>query len=200
MIIKLITPPATEPVLLSDMEAQMRIPDLSSEANEIELIIKAVREQAEAITRRSFITQTWELVLDRFPSGRGVITIPKAPLQDIVSIKYIDTDGVEQTLSPSTYRALSDAEPADVIPTYGLSWPIALNDLAVVRVRFNCGYGPTEPDTANNVPSGIKQWIMLNTSFFYENRESIIVGNKVSIADLSTQANGLIANYRLPRL
>lgn len=208
MVLRTITQPATEPVTLAEVEQQVRCGDLSEESNIINLLIQAVRERAEAITRRALITQTQELVLDSFPSGRNSIVIPKAPLQSIVSIKYIDTAGVEQTLPSSTYRVISDCEPADVIPAYGLSWPVARNDKAVVRVRFVCGYGPLasddpeDPDKEmpNNVPAGIKQWILMNLSTLYENRESVVVDDRVNMVDLSTVADGLITNYRLARL
>lgn len=208
MVLKTITNPLTEPVTVTEVGNQCRVTDFSDELDIINLIIQAVREQAEAVTRRSLITQTQELVLDSFPSGRTGIVIPKAPLQSVVSIKYIDTNGVEQTLSPSTYRVLNDCEPADVIPAYGLNWPIARNDKAVVRVRFICGYGPLasddpeDPDKEmpNNVPAGIKQWMLFAIASCYENRESLIVGNRVSLTELSTLTDGLINNYRLPRL
>ena len=77
-----------------------------------------------------------------------------------------------------------------------------------MRVRFKCGYGPLasddpeDPDKVmpNNVPNGIKQWMLLNIGSLYSNRESVIVEGKLSLIELTTLADGLIVNYRLPRL
>ena len=119
-----ITQPGSEPIGLSDVEGQCRITDLSAEAATIELMIQAVRERAEQITRRSFVTQTWELTLDGFPFDRNPINLPKPPLQTVDSIKYIDTDGNEQTLDSGFYRVRNSGEPGSVQPLYGLwVWP-----------------------------------------------------------------------------
>lgn len=196
MILKQITKPAAEPVSLTDVEAQCRIGSLSDEALAVERFIAAVRQKAEAVTRRALITQTWELVLDAFPAGRGAISLPLPPLQSVGFITYTDIDGVTQTLDPLAYRAITDAEPAYIIPVYGLSWPVALNDDAVVRVRFTCGYGPTDPDTAANVPEAIQQWILLNVANLYENRETVVVG-KNSLVELHTLADSLLDDFRV---
>jgi len=208
MVLKQITAPLTEPVTIEEVCGQIRIGDLSEEVATVNLFIAAIREQAEAMTRRALITQEWELVLDGFPGGRIPITLPKAPVQSITSIKYIDVNGVEQTLDSIAYRLLADCEPSDVIPAYGISWPATRCDKAVVRVRFKCGYGPLasddpeDPDKVmpNNVPNGIKQWMLLNIGSLYSNRESVIVEGRLNLIELTTLADGLIANYRLPRL
>ena len=95
MVLKQITAPLTEPVTIEEVCGQIRIGDLSEEVATVNLFIAAIREQAEAMTRRALITQEWELVLDGFPGGRIPITLPKAPVQSITSIKYIDVNGVE---------------------------------------------------------------------------------------------------------
>lgn len=200
MILNLITAPASEPVTLENMESQVRLPgQLASEQEFVEGLITAVREQAEAVTRRSLITQVQELVLSAFPSGRNPITIPLPPLQNIVSIKYIDSNSVEQTLDPLSYRVMINTNDYGyILPVYGLSWPVALNDVAVVKVQFTCGYG----DDYTFIPSGILQWMKINIGNLFENRETVIVeGSKAVLIDATaTLADGLIANYRMLRL
>lgn len=199
MNLKLITPPASEPVTLSDVEGQVRLTDLSAEASTVEMMISAVRERAEAITRRAFITQTWELTLDEFPSTFGFY-LPLPPLQTVDFIKYIDINGIEQTLDPVTYRVLNKGEPGYVTPAYGITWPTTLNDVEVVTIRFTCGYGPIDEDTADNVPKRIKQWIAINVANLFENRETEGVAYRETKFDLSTLADGLIESLRIPRL
>jgi uncharacterized phiE125 gp8 family phage protein len=137
MILKMITPPAAEPIALADVQYQCRIGDLTAEAAPVNLFISAVRARAEAITRRAFITQTLELVLDVFPD---VITIPRPPLQSVISIMYLDVNAVQQTLDPSLYIVDSDSEPARIVPAYGQLWPDIQNTISTIRVRFVCGY------------------------------------------------------------
>jgi len=186
MNLTLIIPPASEPIAIGAVELQTRNVDLTAEADVVDLIIGSVRERAESITKRALITQVWELTLDAFPSGRGIIQLPKPPLQTVNSIKYLDSDGVEQTLSSLAYRVITTSEPGYVLPVYNSEWPVALNDIASVTINFTCGYGPIAPDTSDNIPKSIKQWMLINAASLFENRESVVIG--------------LIANYRIMKL
>lgn len=195
--------PELEPVSFAEAEGQIRL-DLADESESIERFITATRELCESRTRRALITQQWELKLDSFPASRIPIELPQPPLQKVDSIKYIDAYGVEQTLDPGKYRIVTDssptAQPGLVLPVYGEVWPIALNDLGSVSIIFTCGYGPVSPSTELNVPASIKQWILLNVANLYEHRETIQVGNRISVVEISTLADGLLANYRITRL
>ena len=207
MNLNLITAPQVEPLTLEDVEGQVRLPgQLSAEAETVDMMITAIRERAEAVTRRALISQVHELVLDGFPSGRQIIILPKPPLQSVESIVYTDVDGVEQTLDSFAYRVITQTGPTAgygyVIPAYGLNWPTALNDVATVKIRFKCGYGPLVAGESDNIPKGIKQWMLINVANAFENRESIVVGSgRDSLIDMTeTLADGLLANYRLHRL
>jgi uncharacterized phiE125 gp8 family phage protein len=199
-------PPSSEPVELSDVEGQCRIGDLSAEEPTIGIFIAAIREQAESRTRRALITQQWEMVLDGFPMGRDAIKIPMPPLQSVDSITYIDQLGATQTMAPELYRIVADKSPACqpgyVMPVYGQMWPATLPDLATVRIRFTCGYGPiADPDNPDanqphNVPKGIINWMLINIANLYENRESeTVASGRLTQVDLSTMADGLLNNY-----
>lgn len=195
-----ITQPASEPIQLVDVEGQCRITDLSAEASTIEVMIQAVRERAEQITRRALVTQTWELTLNSFPYG--AISLPLPPLQTVDSIKYIDTDGAEQTLAASAYRVLTGGEPGAVQPVYGTTWPNTLADLETVKIRFTCGYGPIAPATSLNVPKAICQWCLLQVANLYENRESqgVTMGRSTVFNLDATLCDGLIESYRIHRV
>lgn len=195
-----ITQPGSEPITLSDVEGQCRITDLSAEASTVELMIQAVRERAEQITRRALVSQTWELTLDSFPSG--AISLPLPPLQTVDSIKYIDTDGVERTMDALSYRVLTGGEPGALQPVYGTAWPQTLPDLETVKIRFTCGYGPIAPGTSLNVPKAILQYMLINVSNLYENRESqgVAMGRSTVFNLDSTLCDGLLESYRIARL
>lgn len=205
MNLTLLQAPVSEPVTLTDVQGQVRLTDLSAEAETVELMITAVREVAEGATKRALITQQWELLLDNFPSGRMPITLPMPPLQTVDYIKYINVTGTEQTLDPLGYRVVAETapncNPGYVLPLYGLNWPSTLQDVATVRIAFTCGYGPIGEDTALNVPKAICQWILLNCANLFENRESVGVAYRETKFDLTDAlANGLIEKYRITRL
>ena len=65
--LKLVTPPATEPVTLAELKAWAKI-DTDADDALITSLLAAARQAAEDYTRRSFITQSWRLTLDLEPS------------------------------------------------------------------------------------------------------------------------------------
>lgn len=190
MSLRLITPPAAEPLSLADLEAQSRV-ELGDEVVLAQGYLTTARLQAEKVTRRALITQTWELTLDRFPKGE--ITVFPPPLQSVESIKYTDSNGAEQTLDPSSYKVDTASEPGRIVPAYGMQWPATRDEINAVRIRFVCGYG----DNADDVPQPIRNWILLNAANLYEHRESVVVGQKAQMVELKTLADGLIDDYRV---
>ena len=196
MNLSLITAPVSEPVSLSEVEGQVRL-SLTDESTTANLMISAVRELAEGILNRAIMTQTWELKLDEFPVGRIPIFLPMPPLQSVASIKYIDSNQTEQTLSSSLYRVVFDNSPnagkGFVIPKIGEIWPVAASDYSVVTIRFTCGY--------TTVPTAIKQWILINVANLFENRESVGTAYRDVKFDINDViADGLLAKYRVHNL
>ena len=192
MLLQLITPPAEEPIALTDVEGQCRITSLSDEASTVNLFISACRQRCESITKRALVTQSWQMQIDGFPLGRKPIEIPLPPLQTVDSITYTDQNGDSIVLDPAYYRVLTgksdNPQPGCIAPIYGLNWPIAQRDFATVSISFTCGY--------EIVPAGIKQWLLLNVADMYEQRETIQVGNRLTVIE-TTIADGLIEDYRV---
>lgn len=127
--------------------------------------VKAAQEKIEAYTAKIFSPRTLELVLDAFPCLGRPISIPRAPVTSIVSVKYTGSDGLEHTVDPSGYR-WSDIDPTVLLPAFNGDWPVAVAcDAAAVRIRFDAGYA------AGEVPSGLISALKRMTTYLYENRE-----------------------------
>lgn len=194
MPIQLVQGPTVEPVSVAEARAHLNVITSDDDAL-IAACIQAAREQAEIKSGRSLCTQTWRLTLDSFP-GPAMVGVPygkpfgipphailleRPPVQSVSWIKYDDMAGVEQTVSAATYKADLASEPARVTPVFGQIWPIPLPQIGSVRVQYVAGYG--SPD---DVPAGIRQWILLQVGTLYANRESISTGlrlGQVSIPD-----------------
>ena len=168
MSIKLISGPSSEPIMLNEAKLHLRV-DVTDDDTLITGLIVAARQSAEQITGRALMQQTWELALDRFECE---IRLQMPPLQSVTSIKYLDQDGVQQTLSTSDYLVDDYREPARIVPAYGKCWPSTRCQANAVLVRFIAGYA-----NAGVVPQEIKQWMLLMIGSMYENREREIVGN-----------------------
>src|SRR5262245_125117 len=179
MVKKLITGPTVEPITLAQAKAHLRV-DFTDDDLWITSAIVGCRLYAEKFMGRALVQQTWELSLDEFPEDE--IEMPLPPLQSIVSVKYDDVGGVEQTISASSYRVDTYSEPGRIFPTS--SWPSTLDKNNVVRVRFIAGY-PSTLDSPDNlvdmIPQSIKNAILLHIGMLYANREQSIVGTTAVI-------------------
>ena len=153
MSLNLIVPPNAEPITVAEVKLNGRI-----DGDELDSLIPgyiaAVRSYAEQYTGRRFINQTLELVLDAFPV-RGIdLQVPQ--VSSIVSVKYIDLAGTEQTIAPSSYALDNASTPCWLLPAYGTSWPDSLDTVNAVRIQFVAGFGAA----ASNVPNDIRIWLL----------------------------------------
>lgn len=171
MALKLITPPAVEPVILGEAKSHLRV-EFDEDDVLIADIIVSAREYCEGFQNRQYITAAWELWLDRWPD-KDYISIPRPPLQEVESIKYYGTDNTEYTMDAADYFVDDKNEPGRVVLAYGKTWPlITLRATNGVAMQFVAGYG----DEAASVPRTIKQAMLLLIGFWYDNREAAISG------------------------
>ena len=191
MALKLITAPATEPVSTSEAKSHLRV-DTTADDTLIGTLITAARQHVENHLRRALITQTWELVMDAFPAG-DVIRLPRPPLVSVTSIKYTDVAGSESTFSSAAYVVDTDSTKGRVVLKSGESWPSdTLAAANGVRVRYVAGYG-----AASAVPHPIRQAVLLLIGTLYENRESVLVAQGVTVAQLPFGVEALLMPYRI---
>lgn len=177
------SPPGAEPVTLAQARVQCRLTadDTTIEDTQFtEVWIPAARRHAEAYTNRSFITQTWRLVLDCFPD---CLELERGDVQQITALTYRDMAGVTQTMSwaaaangvqrssDGTLVADLSGGTARIAPAFGCVWPIALPEMAAIAITYTAGYG-----NAAAVPEGIKNWILLRVARMYANREEPLEG------------------------
>jgi uncharacterized phiE125 gp8 family phage protein len=173
MPLRHIVPPAEEPVSLGEARAHLRLE--SGEDDYLSDLIAAARRHCESFQGRAYITQTWDLYLDRFPIG--CIIVPLPPLQSVAFIKYRNSSGVLQTLDPSEYVVDAFSEPGLIFCAYGRSWPSTYPEANAVQARFICGYG-----LAADIPEHIKRAILLKLADLYDNRGDEQAGKRMEDA------------------
>lgn len=187
---KIITAPS-EIITVADAAEFMRAEFSSSEETTIQVFINAARQFCEEYLFRRIGIQTIELRDKGFPAGNSPIILP-APLIDVTSIKYLDGNNTEQTLSPSEY-IVSDSAPGQIIPVN--SWPETLRAADAIRVVFSSGYNAEgeSPILSEALPDTIKTAILMQVADLYENREAQ-VEKPLSI---NPTLERLLAPYRL---
>ncbi len=167
MALKVITPPAIEPVTLTEAKLHSRVDGTTEDALITALIVSG-RELAEKFQNRAYITQTLEVTYDGWPNGT-IITLPMPPLIDVVRIRYYDTDNNDDDMDAADYFVDTDSEPGRVSLAYDAAWPsIQLRPINGVQIRFEAGYGAL----ATDVPQNVKDAILLYVNYRYHNRES----------------------------
>jgi uncharacterized phiE125 gp8 family phage protein len=141
-------PPEVMAVPLADAKGALRIEDDVTDLDtQVTTWTKGVIALAENKTGQCLMRQTWEVRLDAFPDCE--IELPH-PVLEIVSVKYLDLAGVEQTLAPEAYRMKREAYRTSIRPIVNTVWPSTLDETDAVVVVVECGYGDDPADVPEN--------------------------------------------------
>lgn len=169
------TPPSLEPLSVAEAKTHLRLEE-SEDTAYVESLIKVARQHLEELANRAFITQTLKLSLCGWPSSR-IIRLPRAPAQSVVDVKYIDGAGMLQTISPSDYVLNAAAEPAEIWPNAGKSWPSIATHPQAVQITYTAGYGSAAAD----VPETVRHTMRFLVAHWYENREIMSAGSAIPL-------------------
>lgn len=208
----LIVPPAVPPVTVEYAKRHLRSLG-NSEDVLVATWIQAAASYFEEQTGRQIITATREAWLDAFPGCTGAlgwqqkIELPHPPLQGVVSVGYIDADGVLQAFedgstSPAT-TLLSVRAPqgpyavcGTVEPLSGQSWPICRAESGAVRIQYTCGYG----DTSDDVPELIRGILLFLVAHFDQFRGAVSEARSGAIANLPFGVDQMISGFKYSAL
>lgn len=173
MALRLITPPTVDPVTVGEVKAYARV-DTSDDDSLIGNLIKQVTTELDAYQgtlNRAIITQTWELVLDRFPSS-NLIEIPFGPVSSVTppTVKYDDVDGIEQTFTTISYQVDYSGLKTRLVLHPDAGWPSLKDAVATVRVRFVAGNPLVAAGGEVAVPWDLKYEIIRLVAWRYDNR------------------------------
>lgn len=197
-----VTAPTVEPWLVTDAEVLQHFKrDSDEDDTVVTAYLKAARIYFERMTGLALLQQTHRLEVNYAPLAAG-LEIPMAPLlavgtptaKVINSVKYLDSDGAEQTLDASNYV---DARPgipgsfARLRLSSAGSWPDVGDFPGAFRVEFNAGFGAT----AASVPEDIRIAILWVAAWWYEARLPVNVGNIVNA--LPHHLEALLSSHRV---
>lgn len=169
-----ITPPAEEPIGLALARLQCKV-DGTDVDDLLSIYIASAREECEKRTGRLLISRTVEQLLDAFPCGGAAIRLEGLPAASIVSVKYDDANGAEQTLDSSAYLLDAAAYPNGwLLPAAGTSWPATASTVNCVRIRYLAGYG-----AAADVPPSIKKWLLLAIGAAHDNPSGLVEAGRM---------------------
>jgi uncharacterized phiE125 gp8 family phage protein len=164
MSTRLIVPPVALAVSMDAARRSARVDvdadGTSSLDDDIAREVRAYTADAEHMTGRAFINQTWRVTLDSFPDA---IKLPKSPVVSVQYVKFYDADGVQQTLDPQDYQVDAESEPGYIVPALGKAWPAAAARINAIEVQCICGYGPTD----DSVPDAVKSYVLARVQQYF---------------------------------
>lgn len=160
-----VTAPEAEPVELAKAKQYLRI-DAGDESfdDEVETFIAASRAEIEQICNTRMITQDVLVVASGFADLEH---LPIGPVQEIVTIHYVDTDGEEQLLVAENYQLIAGVLDAQIIKMPGFVWPVLADRADAVRVTATVGYG----DASSDVPRDLYFVILQAIRAKFDGRE-----------------------------
>lgn len=195
MLLVRTTAPAVEVVSLAEAKAHLRVLH-DSEDTEIARFVRVARDHVERTLSRALVTQTFTLYMPAFPgrdrrTGLSRIILPRPPLQSVTHVKYRDVDGVEQTLSASSYHVLAEDELEGCVEkAASVTWPSTDKHPRAVEVRYVAGYGAA----ASDVPEPIRNAVLMLAEHLYFNRGETSDG---ALSKNPVAAEALLAPYAI---
>lgn len=173
---KITIPATSEPVTSEEAKRRLRV-DFADDDADIDLIIKSARDHIEKYCNVRFASQTVEMKCDGFCD---LERLPEAPVSSVTSIKYIDSDGAEQTLAATVYELRAEGLEAELVTKYGQQWP-PIQPGSRITVTAVVGYA--------EAPAAVKHAALLFIADAYENREN------AKLEDW-TALDALLCNFR----
>ncbi|KUO65532.1 MAG: hypothetical protein APF80_13205 [Alphaproteobacteria bacterium BRH_c36] len=186
-----LTGPVAEPVSVAEAKEHLRV-DGTSEDTLISSLILTSRLHIEAALGLALMTQSWRLLLDRWPKD-GEVRIPLRPLQSVGEIRTYDAVGASSVLPADRYVVDAVSNPGRVVPQGG-ALPSPGRAANGIEIAFVAGYG----DTPSDVPAPIRQALLLLIAHWYEHRDPVEIGTPgVAIPGAVSR---LLKSYRQARI
>ena len=190
MAVQLVTAAASDPITVAQAKSHSRI-STSDDDTILGLYITAATEKFQAWTSMQLVNATFDEFLDSFAilEEEG---LQWSPVSSVTSIKYIDTDGNEQTVTSTIYQTDLVSKPSRIVEAYNQSWPSFRNQLNTITVRHVAGFGAD----ATSVPEDIKYALKLIVAGMYEQREEDIAGTIISSMPEDFGVSDIVRKYR----
>lgn len=184
---KVITPPASPVLTLEEIRRQLKYSPAASAHEQDPILtinLEAARKFAEHYTGCALGQQTLEIALDAFPVDG--IELPLGPIVSVTSVKYLDTDGVQQTLAGPAYSVNDYRVPARITPAWGTSWPATRAVENAVVVRYVTG--------SNTIDGSVKSALLLILTHWDTNPSAVSQGN---LAEVPLGATALLDTVKV---
>lgn len=182
-----LTPPAEEPLTLSEAKLHLRITH-DADDDALNALIRAAREMCESWTGLALVTRTYAFTADGW-DGRPV-ELPRPPLVSVDEIAVYTALGEEEIFDEDLYYAETAGRPGRIILKENATPPAPGLAIGGIEFRFTAGFG-----AAAAVPASLKQGMLRLVAHLYMNR-----GDSLETAVRNSGAMVMFQPYRVMRM
>jgi uncharacterized phiE125 gp8 family phage protein len=172
--------PTSLPVSVAEAMAHCRVEgeDNDPEIATLAIYLASAVAHVENYTGLKLVTQTIAAKCDSFDD---MARLPFAPVNTVVSIVYIDTNGATATLDTTVYELRADGLETSIELKPNQTWPARQAGTRIVTTMTVGGTETADP---------IRHAILILTSEAFERREPVAVGGMTTV-------DALLVNYRI---
>lgn len=177
--------PSISPLTVDMLKAHMRI--MGGDGSHDTILnahLRAAITYFERATNRTFFYRSLRWLLDDF---QPVFYLPLSPSDEVDSIKYLDTDGVMQTLDPAQYQVELEGMPTRIAPAPGTAWPAVTKMYGAVVIEYWAG--------ESLIPADVQTAIYMLAANYYENAEA---STAQALQPVPFAVASIIDLYRMP--
>ncbi len=182
MLLRRITPAIARPVMIGEAREHCREPDQADDAL-LGGYVQAALQMVGEMSGRVLAPETWAA---SFPYVCGDLKLPKAPVQEVVSITYFDAADVLRTAVLADFYVFVDEDSCVIRPKAGKAWPTTIRREDAVTVTFEVGY--------EALPDPLKVAVLMLTAHLYDNREAAVIG--AGVAEVPFGVAEMVSLYR----
>ncbi len=186
------TPPAIEPVSLSQVKNHLKI-ETSADDDLILRLVSTARQYVERVSQHVLIEQVWRVYFNHWPEDNE-LALPVMPVSFIEALRTYSAQDDVSEIDPSHYYADLVSTPPKLVLRHSRSWMNSSRPANGIEIELTAGYGPL----ASDVPAPFCQAILLLTAHWYENRNASCAQSLQQ--DIGKEVQRLLQPYKVARL
>jgi len=157
-LVKVVVPPASEPVNLADLKTYLRYgPTSTAQDSVMNMLIASGREEAEKFQNAAYMEQTLQIALDE--STLSAIVLPRPPFKSLESVICYDVDDNPTDIT-AAFAVNDIAFPAEIKMKSGQVWTnVTLRNQNPIVITYKAG--------SDAVSNRVKQAILFYAAWFF---------------------------------
>lgn len=188
----LVTGPSGSVVSTADIKAHLYV-DFSDDDTLLDGLVESATVSIENYLGRKLRTEVWDF---RYTNWASASVVRAADVSAFTSVKYYDTEEVEQTLSSDNYFVEYAYNSVYWTLVDAASYPeVSRTRKFPITIRLSMGYA-----TASDVPEPIKLALKNLVGFYYSHREVTVVGAGIVKIDLPLTFKAILSPYKLMKV